>query len=240
MEQIFTHGSEDSLDHDVYVIFDHIPSFKEAKAYCNNLKEYNANILVLKDGIVEWCFKGTEDECNNSLFRTYELHEQKYDLPISNLVQRDVELKIVRTIRGLLSYFSRTEIRSDVKKALKSDSFELKIATLRKCFLSYDIDYKKTNHKELFKFFAFQIGQTWALMHKGKELFTKSEVAVEYPELRDALYREDFINTETLQETLSNFLFYLETNIEKINDNEYSLFQKDTVFSFVEKQKFLK
>ncbi len=31
MEQVFTHGSEDSLDHDVYVIFDHIPSFKEVK-----------------------------------------------------------------------------------------------------------------------------------------------------------------------------------------------------------------
>ena len=109
MYPIITHGSKDSLDHDVYVIFDHIPSFKEAKSYCQSLTGMNPNILVIQDGVVSWSFKGTEDECNNSLFYTYHLHEQDQEIPVTRIVERDLDLKLVRTVRGLLSYFSRTD-----------------------------------------------------------------------------------------------------------------------------------
>ena len=91
--QTFTHGSEDSLDHDTYVIFDDIPTFHEAKAFCDSQKEDNANILVIQDGKVIWCFKGIEDECNNSLLTTYDLHEQKFPQPISSLLKEMCLLK---------------------------------------------------------------------------------------------------------------------------------------------------
>lgn len=238
MHKIFTHGSEDSLDHDVYVIFDNIPSFKEAKAYCNSLTEMNANILVLKEGIVDWCFKGTEDECNNSLFMTYALHEQSHQLPIMELVERDIPLKLVRTIRGLLSYFSRTELRTRVKQALRSDSFEEKISVLRDCQLSTEVDFKKTTHIEVFKFFAFQLGQTRALLESNVELFTKSSVAEYYPILRPFLYRE-VSDPTVLQNFFIDFLDFIEDHIQ-CTEKGYVFDLSETVqpFSFVERSKF--
>lgn len=239
--QIFTHGSEDSLDHDVYVIFEHIPTFKEAKSFCNSLDSMNPNILFLKDGIVEWCFKGTEDECNNSLFYTYHLHEQKFENPISHRIERDLPLKLVRTIRGLLSYFSRTELRVLVKSALRSRSFEEKMSVLRQCELSLDVDYRKTSHVEVFKFFAFQLGQTLALLEHGVELFTKSSVADFYPELRPYLYREES-EPEVLQRFFVQFLDWTESHIESVEDSETYILNvlssTEEPFRFEEKSKF--
>lgn len=220
--QILTHGSEDSLDHDVYVIFDHIPTFQEAKSYCNSLDDLNPNILFLKDGVVDWCFKGTVDECNNSLFMTYNLHEQTHPNPISQKVERDYELKLIRTFRGILSYFSRTEHRVAVKKALRSTSFEEKLSVIRQCQLSLDTDYVKTTHIEVFKFYAFQLGQTLALLEDGIELFTKKSVAEHYPELRPYLYREHQ-DADTLQMFLNRFLDWSESHLQVISEDTYLL-----------------
>lgn len=235
----YTHGSEDSLDHDTYVIFDHIPTFHEAKSYCDSIKEDNANILYIKDGKVQWSFKGTEDECNNSLIRTYPLHQQKFEMPDISIVERDYGLKTVRTIRGLLSYFSRTDIRKSIKKALRTPDFQIKLDALKECTLSYDIDYVKNSHVEVFKFFAFQIGQTLALIEDGKELFTKSEVALHYPELKPYLYREDDISVDALNIYLKRFILFIESNIIKTEDGLYELTYQDRkeIFSFVEKKK---
>lgn len=240
MQKIFTHGSEDSLDHDVYAIFEEIPTFKEAKEYCNSLSpEMNANILVIKDGVVSWCFKGTVDECNNSLFRTYELHEQEHELPIMELITRDYEDKIVRTVRGLLSYFSRTELRLDIKKALRTTSFEEKMTTLRQCILSRDIDFKKTSHIELFKFYAFQIGQTRALVEDDIELFSKSQVAAHYPSVKDHLYRKTDSDELSIQAFFIDFLDFLEERVFVV-DEGYQLQGRHKTFSFSEAQKFKK
>ncbi len=225
----FTHGSEDSLDHDTYVIFDKIPTAQEAKEYCASLVEDNANILVLKDGIVDWCYKGTEDECNNSLNATYGLHLQFQPNPILRNVERDVDLKVVRTLRGLLSYFSRTEMREQVKKALKSKDAQLKLSVFSECDISNDIDFVKSSKIEAFKFFAFQIGQTDALIN-GKELYTKSQVAEEYPALRPYLYRED-VDCEALQDTLALFKSTLHTYIENLQD-PVALFKRDCISKF--------
>ena len=69
----------------VYV-FDEIPSFEECQAFCRSDPEENRNIIVVKDGIVEYCFKGNEDEVNNALLATYSLHEQAYPLLIHRTV----------------------------------------------------------------------------------------------------------------------------------------------------------
>lgn len=230
--QTFTHGSEDSLDHDTYVIFDKIPTFHEAKVFCDSQKEDNANILVIEDGKVVWCFKGIEDECNNSLLTTYSLHEQKYPQPIKELVQRDIPLKVVRTIRGLLSYFSRTQWRVDIKKALHSNDAVEKMDVLDACHLGFDVDFKKATHIEVFKFFAFQMGQTKALIN-GVELFTKSSVAKHYPELRPYLYREDF-SPEVLQAFSCEFRVLLRDYLVQVENSE-ELFIQDKVSKFQQK-----
>lgn len=214
--QYFTHGSEDSLDHDSYVIFEHVPSFHEAKAFCDSNKELNLNILVLKDGYVDWCFKGTEDECNNSLFLTYGLHKQEHPNPIKSVVTPNLELKIVRTIRGLLSYFSRTELRSVIKEALRSDNFLVKLNALKQCSLSYDVDFKKSTHVEVMKFYAFQLAQTMALIDKGVFLFTKSQCASYYPKLKPYLYREKGADLKDLNVFFNDFISFLETHIFEV------------------------
>lgn len=239
--QILTHGSEDSLDHDVYVIFDHIPTFQEAKSYCNSLDGMNPNILFVKNGLVDWCFKGTVDECNNSLFMTYALHEQTHTNPIAHRIERDFELKLIRTFRGILSYFSRTEHRIAVKKALRSSSFEEKLSVMRSCQLSLDTDYKKATHIEVFKFYAFQLGQTLALLEDGIELFTKSSVAEHYPELRPYLYREAQDPT-ALQDFLTRFLNWSETHLQICDEKDTYLLNclgaTEETFRFEEVSKF--
>lgn len=237
MIKTFTHGSEDSLDHDIYAIFDRIPTFQEAKEYCHQDGDANPNILVIKDGVVVWCFKGTEDECNNSLYATYSLHHQEFEQPIKRKVERDHELKLVRTVRGLLSYFSRTELRSRVKTALRSDSWDVKFDVLKDCVLSNDTDFKKANHIEVYKFFAFQIGQTKALLEDGVELFTKSSVAEYYPELRPYLYREE-VESETLQQIFQSFLTYLDKGLTSREKDLYSWQDSDRMFQFKELNKY--
>jgi len=228
--QTFTHGSEDSLDHDTYVIFDHIPTFKEAKSFCTSKTEDNANILVIEDGKVTWCFKGIEDECNNSLLMTYGLHDQEFPCPIFETVKRNVDVKVIRTVRGLLSYFSRTEHRIEIKKALRSTDSDLKMDTLDLCQLSLDVDFKKASHIEVFKFFAFQMGQTKALI-EGVELFSKSSVAERYPELTPYLYREN-INAIAIDSFFQSFKLELRTYIDSMIDS-VQVFEEDKISKFI-------
>jgi len=238
MYPIITHGSKDSLDHDVYVIFDHIPSFKEAKSYCQSLTGMNPNILVIQDGVVSWSFKGTEDECNNSLFYTYHLHEQDQEIPVTRIVERDLDLKLVRTVRGLLSYFSRTDKRIEVKKALRSPSWAEKYSILKDLQLSRNIDYVKCNHEELFKFFAFQIGQTLSLIKDGEELFTKRSIADKYPELEDFLYRKFDSDESILQEIYIDFISLIEKEISETTTHRYLSNFSGQEFTFKEVSKF--
>lgn len=64
---IIKHGSENSLDVETYVIIPKPLSFTDAKKLCDSYKESNANLLTVTNGLVDWCYKGTVDECNNSI-----------------------------------------------------------------------------------------------------------------------------------------------------------------------------
>lgn len=117
----YIHGSEDSLDTDVYYVVKELPSFSECRAFCSANKEENRNLIVIKNGVVTNCFIGTNDEINNALIDTYQLHEQEYPLLITKRVSRDIPLKAIRVSRGILSLLSRTQYRSEIKEALKSN-----------------------------------------------------------------------------------------------------------------------
>jgi len=189
----YIHGSEDSLDIDTYYIVDKVPSFQESKVFCDSIKDENANLLELDEsGHVCACYKGTPDECNNSLFMTYGLHEQTYPLLIKSMFERDKWLKTLRAVRIILSHLSRTQYRKAVKAALKGTMIE-RIQLLKTIDLK-DIDFDSLEHnqsgKDVMKIIAFQAGQTLGLLD-GHEYYTKSAVAAAYPGLKQFLYRED-------------------------------------------------
>lgn len=192
----YIHGSADSTDVDVYYVVDDIPPFQEAKAFCDAIKDENANLITIKNGEVNRCYKGTIDECNNSLYDTYHLHSQTSELLVTHRVHRDVYLKSIRAVRIILSHLSRSEYRPIVKEALKSKSFTQKINTLMSLDIG-KIDFNSLSHNingsDVLKVIAFQLGQINGLLH-GKELYTKSDIAEMYPILRPALYRSDNVD----------------------------------------------
>lgn len=190
----YIHGSANSVDIDTVYVFDSIPSFSEAKTFCDNLKGENANVICVENGIVTYCYKGTIDEINNSLLTTYKLHKQDYPLIITNKVKRDKYLKLIRATRSIISQLSRTDIRPIVKKGLNGNWEDRKrslvtvAGKLRTIGINDNLDKNKSN-RDLFKTMAFQIGQIFALFENGKELYTKDEVSSEYPLLRQYLER---------------------------------------------------
>jgi hypothetical protein len=214
--QIF--GSKSSKDLDVMVFVDEIPSKphlchlletqlnQEIKEFTQTEKEVNSNLAIIKDGKVIEVFKGIECEVNNSLIRTYDLHTQYFPLKITSLIERDVDMKILRTCRVLLSFISRTEYRSIVKPAL-SLGFKDRISALSKCDISKLTEFSNKNviQEDIFKVYAFQIGQTLSLID-GRELYTKEEISLEYPELEKFINRKSEGDLVTLEKWKNIFI----------------------------------
>lgn len=221
MHPIIQHGSEDSLDTDAYIIIPEPLCIEDSKSLCNSFNGINANLLVVEDGVVIWSFKGTIDECNNSILSTYHLHPQKHDNPVSRKLERSFALKLVRTIRGLLTYHSRTDKRELIKTALKSADLILKLDTLKSISLMDVEDYHKNSLTEVYKFFAFQIGQTYSLLRDNVELFTKSEVASHYPKLEPYLKRVDGYPVYDLQEIWQEFIEYALSTIKIVQKHDW-------------------
>ncbi len=205
MEKFQIFGSKSSEDYDVMVFVDKIPSIEDAKSLCEKfdkslymkfvdagmeIKKLNCNLAVLKDGVVTMVHKGTSDEVNNSLYLTYDFHNQFYPNQITKLVERDVDIKIMRSARFMLMYLSRSEHRFEVKRALKSN-FVKKIKTLEQIDLSNitELGEKSVDWIDYLKSMSFQIGQSLALLN-GKELYSKEDIASYFPNLEDMLYRK--------------------------------------------------
>jgi hypothetical protein len=208
--QVF--GSENSTDLDCMVFLKDIPTknndrrsqayrksiqkshdlcelyASEIKEITNTDKVVNVNICTLKNGVVHHVFKGTPDEVNNSCFLTYSLHKQYHPLQIERLVDRDIELKVLRTTRVLLSFLSRSKYRPDVKRALKGDIYE-KIKVLNDIDLT-NIDLNKNvSDEDYAKTMAFQLGQTIGLL-EDNELYTKNSISETYPLLKECIDRK--------------------------------------------------
>jgi len=184
----YVHGSEDSLDLDVLYVFEKMPDFSESQSFCSDKVE-NRNIITIENGIVSGCFKGTVDELNNGLLATYSLHEQTHPLIIIRSVERDVLMKSIRVLRCLLSHVSRTKYREYVKKALKDPNWKTRLSILSSIEWGSIQDFgPKGNREDIFKVFAFQLGQVLSLFN-GVEVYTKKSAGREFPELIPFLYR---------------------------------------------------
>ncbi|WP_286076922.1 hypothetical protein [Thomasclavelia cocleata] len=214
----YIHGSEDSTDLDVYYVFDTIPSdIKDCRAFCSADPNENRNIIVIKKGIVTDTFIGTPDEINNGLIDTYHLHKQEYPLLITKRVERNVILKQIRAVRGILSILSRTKYRPQIKFALRNNWSDRIILLKMLDFTEIDYEnlHKQNNYHDMLKVIAFQTGQGLGLL-LGEELYTKSSIAKEYPLLKPFLYREENLNFENLNKML--LMFY--TELRKIDFEE--------------------
>lgn len=220
----YIHGSEDSLDTDIYYVIKELPTFYECRKFCSENKDENRNLIVIENGIVTDCFIGTNDEINNALLDTYALHEQEYPLIITQRVTRDIPLKAIRATRGILSLLSRSQYRSEIKQALKSN-WTIRLQTLSNIDFT-KIDFtkleKQGSPESIKKVIAFQIGQTLGLL-EGEEFYTKSSIANNYPRLLPYLYRRIDSNVGNLQEAkdlLVKKLMGFQTEEGEINEKE--------------------
>jgi len=209
--QIF--GSKSSVDVDVCFFVEDLFSINKNHEKVNvciensgiqSNKKINANLAILRNGIVVDCFKGEKDELNNALFKTYNLHDQKFENHITKLVDRELDLRVQRCTRSLVSYFTRTVLREEAKKALKG-SLRAKIDFLTKIDLNNFTDFGKHGSIiEVYKTIAFQLGITLALFD-GIELYTKESIIEQYPELKLYVLRETS-NPEFLNEFIKQFV----------------------------------
>lgn len=224
--QRYVHGSADSTDVDVVYVVDVLPDAAECKKFCSE-KEENRNVMTVADGIVTACYKGTPDELNNSLFRTYGLHEQTCPLIVTREVERIVPIKIVRAMRIILSHLSRSQFRPEIKEALRGSWRQRMRVLLTIISRMEEINFSTLNKnmtaEDIKKIIAFQTGQTLALIN-GRELFTKREIADEYPELELYLYRQKDSDVWNLKMAVNDLYSHLWATEVSSND--------DTVISF--------
>lgn len=225
----YIYGSSDSIDVDIAYIVDELPSLSECKIFCSSDKNENRNLITIDDGIISNCYKGTKDELNNAIKNTYSLHHQNTPLLIIKNVKRNIPLKIVRSIRSILSHLSRSQYRSEVKLALRSD-FDCRLNTLLNIDLT-TIDFTTLNNmskEDILKLIAFQSGQCLGLIN-GDEYFTKKELSLAYPELSKFLFRIEDTDISILNVFVHNFVNVIK-NMEYRNiDNNTVLFIKEDI-----------
>jgi len=207
-------GSSDSLDYDVVLFVPALCSIRENHQLCdvqalpirNRLmaeqlpeKKLNLNAAVIGSGVITQVYKGTPDELNNAVLRTYPLHPQFHPLLITQTVARNWQLKMLRVCRTILSFYTRTPLRPAIKQALQGD-LDKKISMLEKLDLTQWTQFDKNNPQDCWKTIAFQLGQAMGLF-EGVELYTKEEISQAYPQLDVFLQRRTQVSDLTILET---------------------------------------
>lgn len=227
--QIF--GSENSKDYDIIVFVDSISQNIDlcssiCKDYDDKIskiltdKPINVNLGVIEDGYVSDVFKGTYDEVNNALYYTYELHDQIHDNLILGPIERDLNLKIIRSTRGILSFFSRTDLRSEIKLSLKGD-IRSRLDILKKIDFQKMLDFpgKRESKSDIYKVLAFLYGQLFSLIDGyEKDSYTKNGIMRSYPELSNLINRNDITQQDLKILNLFNnrLIRLIESRIEEI------------------------
>jgi hypothetical protein len=228
-------GSENSVDYDILVEYDSIPKdIDKAHAVCKDFndklaliytdKKINCNLITIKDNQIIECHKGTIDELNNCLFYTYGLHKQAFPNPILKPVERDLNEKILRVARFIITFYSRTELRKEIKAALRGNLHQ-RLAVLKKIDFVKMTEFtgKKEKPEDVWKVLAFQFGQVFSLIESCEEdSYTKNGIKKNYSSFANLLNRfepqlEDLFN---LNIYLCKFIRYIELNINNLRIEE--------------------
>lgn len=227
--QIF--GSENSQDYDIMVFVDNIPdNIDEAHQICKKYnhqlstiltdKPLNCNLAVAEDGYIIDVFKGTPDEVNNALYYTYDSHKQYFPNIVKEPIGRDSDVKILRAIRGILSFFSRSYLRPQIKRALRGDLREkIPVARMIDFTKMKEFPGKKESMSDIYKVISFQFGQLFSLIdgHES-ESYTKNGIINNYPDLEPMLNRKTLSekDMETLNKYKNRLLNITEDRIDKM------------------------
>ena len=214
----YFYGSEDSLDIDVFIEVNEIPTnIETAIQYMKKLKndfnlDWNMNMLVIENGIVvdNIPSKGSKYSLNNSLYHTYENHIQVYDNPIKELLVPNKLLNIYKCVRNILTQCTRVnkEYRDFIKPLKGIHPWETKIISFDKLDFT-EIETFNQNYQtdiDTWKSIVFYLGQSLSLLD-NIEIYSKKHLLEEHP------YFEKFINREEL--TL------LDKKILQAKKNEY-------------------
>jgi len=230
--QFYIFGSENSQDYDVIVSVDSIPqNIDEAHNICKywndklskilTNKPLNCNLGIFKNGILVDCFKGTVDELINCIYYTYDNHKQYYPNPITKPIIGDINEKILRVARFLITFYSRTNLRPQIKAALRGD-LKLKLDVLKQIDFTKMVDFpgKKEKVEDIYKVMAFQFGQVFSLIDNHEsDSYTKNGIIKNYPDLKNIINRGSISNSdlETLNSYLFRFTQLIDSKLDTIN-----------------------
>ncbi len=183
-------------------------------------KPLNCNIGVLKDGIITKVFKGDCCEVNNAIIYTYNLHKQEFPLVLNGIVDRDVHTKLKRVVRGILTFYSRSALRTEIKAALRGDLIQ-RLEVLKKIDLSayYDFNGKKEKYYDIVKVLSFQYGQLFSLYDGFEHLsYTKNGISTAYPDLKNFMDRSTDSDISILEEYKQRLIKTIEFELPNIKN----------------------
>jgi hypothetical protein len=210
-------GSSDSTDIDVMI--DHAnatgePADKDLisalRDNYSEIKDWNINIISIKDGFVVKSIpsKGSPDSINNSLYYTYQLHAQQQVFPFSlaDRVDRILPLAVVKCVRAALTLFKNSAdegfYKEKVRPILRSGNWQDRVELLSELTYTQPFCDNEKDSINLFKSVAFYIGQTISLF-SGIEIYTKSDLKLNHPELSPIIDREPILVAGLLHDKLN-------------------------------------
>ena len=132
---------------------------------------------------------------------------------------RDIDEKILRVARFIITFYSRTQLRPQIKSALRGDLKE-KLEVLKKIDFVKMVDFpgKKERLEDIYKVLAFQFGQVFSLIDGHEEdSYTKNGIIKNYMDLSNLLKRGKVsnIDLEVLNKYLDRFTKLVETRIKE-------------------------
>lgn len=210
-------GSQDSRDIDVLIEHPLATGTKSDVQLIRTLKNefpeielWDINIVKIENRIVIKSIpaKGSVDSVHNSLFYTYDLHDQKYEQPLFNPVERNIPLAVVRSMRNILTRFKDTlqndYYRQNISKILKHEPWYKRIDLLSN--LPFGQPFYEDFYEEykFYKSIMFNTAQTMMLL-EGKEIFTKMQIKERFPQLANIFDNYELPDPALVQAILSEF-----------------------------------
>jgi len=240
---VYRYGSNDSDDVDIFIALSRVPDYTDDTdvyfieeihqavsdllksgviAESNRKIEYSL-IHVSKDGAVDWCEYDDLEECNNALFHTFSHHAYNNSVmggvnPVKKKLRQNVSYKIVKVVRSLLTYLSRTEHRTDVKYLLKNGTFGERLEFVLKFLSNQGLSELESFNKnlsdvEITKDIAFMFIQLYSLIH-DVDVFTKRDAVLRYPDMMKYIYKESDASRSDLEVFMIETFEALSMNIE--------------------------
>lgn len=199
----YQYGSNNSTDIDVIISIPSavMPIGQELrKRFVRQLLDdfnlnWNATLAVFEDGImIDTIYnKSWIDSLNNAFFETYKYHVQFFEIPVLKTVKRNKTLAIYKAVRTVLTFLTRTPLRTEIKPILKGvHPFYAKLDVLGAIDFN---DFETFNQKnapdvDIWKILAFYMSQNILLIERNIEVYTKNDVLVYYPELTPFILRQ--------------------------------------------------